>query len=195
MAAVDRPQEGSGRQVLKRADWLIAQRIRWEPGRRWEGAPVPQQPLPCQRCPPPVCSPYISLSRLYCHSRHRCHLLLFKGFCVLLKDVKFALSALSSSRSLKLCPLTLYPSLSRLLYLASLLFHVPVIFLLPCVHCDMNAAAAPPSLALDLFPVSPSPLCLPPLKQIPHCSLRMGRCRRITCSPLSHIPRWRNVPL
>lgn len=128
MAVVDRPQEGSRRQVLKRPGWLMAQRICWESERRWEQeAPVPQQPLPCHWRAPCLFTIYLSQSSVAaptpaatcCRLRHA------------VSHVLGHFLSLSHSHShFTLLALYLFPS-----------HHTH--FLLPCVRCDMNATAAP----------------------------------------------------
>lgn len=170
--------QASGRQRETGAEeaWLTdgsADTLRaWEEMRGGGSCSTTAPPL----SPPPACSPYISLSRPSVAAPT------LAATCCRLRDF--------------VC------SPSHFTLLASLSLSSPsphhIHFLLPCVLCDMNAAAAPfLVLVLDLPSASPSPSPPTPLLLwwIPDYSPRMGRRRRITCSLLARIPQDRNVPL
>lgn len=192
MAVVDRPQEGSRRQVLKRPDWLIAQRIHWEPERRWEGAPVPQQP-PHLSGMVPSCLLTIYFSLFFVATPS----ILATCCCIM---------ALGSLERCKVCPQpaviitssltfchSLFIPLALVLFISLLSFSMShsVIFYAPmcppwheCSSCPFLARSWP-LLCISFSPLPPAPS----FKRIPHYSLRMGRHRRIICSPLS-LSRW-----
>lgn len=109
--------------------------------------------------PPSACSPYFSLTPLLPP-------VAVEGILCPLERCEVCLQwTLVITSSLTCCPPSLFILLALVLFISLLFFSLShsVLFLLPCVRCDMNAAAAPSSpRSWPLLCIAFSPLALPP---------------------------------